>query len=206
MDPAVALVQAYLQVNGYFTVVEYPVVEVVATGDSRTVTDLDVLAVRFPAAGKPMGDRDEATFGPTVQNVDPALGCAPDEADMIVAEVKQGRARVNPAMRDPAVLAAALSRFGCCAPGDHAARTVERLLARGHARSHVGHRIRLCAFGSSGSVPHAHTIPLQAVVTYLERYLAAHWTTIGRAQISQPALAMLALLHKARAQSIGERR
>ena len=28
MDNAVALVQAYLRVNGYFTVVEYPVLEV----------------------------------------------------------------------------------------------------------------------------------------------------------------------------------
>jgi len=27
MDTAVALVQAYLNVNGYFTVVEYPVLE-----------------------------------------------------------------------------------------------------------------------------------------------------------------------------------
>ena len=48
MDNAVALVRAYLHVNGYFTVTEYPVLEAARHGGYRTVTDLDVLAVRFP--------------------------------------------------------------------------------------------------------------------------------------------------------------
>ena len=47
MDTAVALVQAYLQVNGYFTVVEYPVLEAYRRGPARAVTDLDVLAFRI---------------------------------------------------------------------------------------------------------------------------------------------------------------
>ena len=51
MDTAVALVQAYLNVNGYFTVVEYPVLEAYRGGHARSVTDLDVLAFRFPHAG-----------------------------------------------------------------------------------------------------------------------------------------------------------
>ena len=49
MDTAVALVQAYLHVNGYFTVAEYPVLEAqCADHQIRTVTDLDILAYRFP--------------------------------------------------------------------------------------------------------------------------------------------------------------
>ena len=51
MDTAVALVQAYLNLNGYFTVVEYPVLETSRRGPARSVTDLDVLAVRFTGAG-----------------------------------------------------------------------------------------------------------------------------------------------------------
>ncbi len=206
MDPAVQLVQAYLHVNGYFTAVEYPFVQATGDGGTRTVTDIDVLAFRFPAVGQPVGSEASPAFGPTSSWVDPALGCAAEEADMIVAEVKQGRARVNPAMRDPAVLEAALARFGCCTPGPHAERTVRRLLSRGAARTSTGHRIRLCAFGSGVSVPHAHTVTLDAVVDYLDRYLATHWTTIGRAQLSQPALAMLSVLRKARLQSSGEKR
>ena len=51
MDTAVALVQAYLNANGYFTVVEYPVVEALRNQPARSVTDLDVLAFRFAGAG-----------------------------------------------------------------------------------------------------------------------------------------------------------
>lgn len=47
MDVAVGLVRAYLQVNGYFTVTEFPVVESVGTGGYRSATDIDVLACRF---------------------------------------------------------------------------------------------------------------------------------------------------------------
>jgi hypothetical protein len=49
VDNAVALVQAYLRVNGYFTVAEYPVMEAMRTG-YRTLTDIDILGVRFPHA------------------------------------------------------------------------------------------------------------------------------------------------------------
>jgi hypothetical protein len=51
MDNAVALVQAYLQVNGYFTVTEYPVLEAARHG-IEAATDFDVLAYRFPGAGR----------------------------------------------------------------------------------------------------------------------------------------------------------
>lgn len=50
MDTSVALVQSYLHVNGYFTVAEYPVQEAQRAGTPRTVTDVDVLAFRFPRA------------------------------------------------------------------------------------------------------------------------------------------------------------
>ena len=114
MDTAVGLVQAYLRVNGYFTVAEYPVLDATGPGGPRTITDLDILAVRLHRAPGASGTVDAP--------LDPALG-AGGGADMIVGEVKEGRPHPNPAMRDPAVLEAAFTRFGCCAPED-AARLV----------------------------------------------------------------------------------
>jgi hypothetical protein len=48
MDTAVVLVQAYLHVNGYFTVAEHPVLETMRSGQLRTVIDLDILASQAP--------------------------------------------------------------------------------------------------------------------------------------------------------------
>lgn len=90
MDTAVSLVQAYLHVNGYFTVVEHPVLESLRAGQVRTVTDLDVLAYRLPGAGHDLIHRRSGT-GPQrlSSDVDPALGAPTGRADMIVGEVKK---------------------------------------------------------------------------------------------------------------------
>jgi hypothetical protein len=55
---------------------------------------------------------DDASMIPS----DAILGQSGDLSDMIVGEVKEGRARLNDRARDPSVLRAALVRFGCCAP------------------------------------------------------------------------------------------
>ena len=73
MDTAVALVQAYLHLNGYFTLTEYPVIEAMRSGDYRTRTDLDVLAVRFPAAAYQVSRRG-AVRNPQTEN------CLPDRS------------------------------------------------------------------------------------------------------------------------------
>ena len=43
-----SLVQAYLQLNGYFTSAEYPIMAAKHRGHFQTVTDIDILAFRFP--------------------------------------------------------------------------------------------------------------------------------------------------------------
>lgn len=143
MDTAVALVQAYLRVNGYFTVAEYPVLDATGPGGPRTITDLDILAVRLHRAPGASGTVDAP--------LDPALG-AGGGADMIVGEVKEGRPHPNPAMRDPAVLEAAFTRFGCCAPTD-AARLVAELLGTGRTVAPEGRTIRTVVFGNPTSRP-----------------------------------------------------
>jgi len=191
------MVEAYLQVNGYLTVTEYPVLEAIRHGEVRTATDLDVLAFRFARAGaRPRGR--QRTVGPVAREPDPVLGVAANCSDMIIGEVKQGAARLNPAMRDPAVLAAALVRFGCC-EADRAEATVDRLLSSGEARTHGGHTVRMVAFGSSpsrsGSSP-CRVVGLKHVAGYLRQYLREHRAVLAHAQLTQPVLALFALLEK----------
>src|ERR1700755_2835373 len=90
MDHAVSLVQAYLQLNGYFTSAEYPIIASAGRNGFRTITDIDILAFRFPSGLlSPIGKR--APRGLDVSEVDPGLGVSPDSIDMIIGEVKEGR-------------------------------------------------------------------------------------------------------------------
>lgn len=198
MDPAVELVQAYLNTNGYFTVAEYPVLEAYRRGPTRTTTDLDILAVRFPFAGanhhKHRGRH--AVDGPCAVAPDPALHAPADCPDMILGEVKEGTARFNPAARDPLVLGATLARFGCCAP-EHADETAEALLRHGQARTHGGHQVRMVAFGSiERPGPHL-VVTTGHMIDFLRAHVERHWDALRHAHLSNPTLALLALMEKA---------
>lgn len=199
MDTAVALIEAYLHINGYFTVAEYPVLELLRRGGARTATDLDILAFRFSMAGCKVERRGRRASGPVAFQPDPVLGVSEHKADMIVGEVKEGPAHFNPAARDPLVLETALVRFGCCSP-EAAPTLVKRLLRKGQAATPGGHAVRLIAFGSSTSGSEnlaAKVITIGHVIDFLRDHLRRHWRQFGPAQLSQPALALLALIEKA---------
>lgn len=194
MDIAVALVQAYLHINGYFTVAEYPVMEVAGAGPARSITDLDILAFRFAGAGHRVVRRGGKDAG--APRTDPLLRCPPDRPDMIVGEVKEGAARFNAAMRDPAVLEVALARFGCC-PTEHVGHATHQLLSTGAAVMPGGHVIRMIAFGDAPDRPQrGAVIPMRHVVAYVQAHLRAHWAVLRHAQIRDPALGLLALIEK----------
>lgn len=201
MDNAVALVQAYLRINGYFTVAEYPVVEAVGgAGGHRSVTDLDILAFRFPLAGQHdshAGDRRRIVEAEVI-TLDPVLGRDSELSDMLVGEVKEGRVRLNEAMRDPAVLRAALTRFGCCGVNE-ASEIVRALIRSGSATTATGHQIRMVAFGSTVSeVPTGYTaISLGHIVQFLRDYLRDNWGIVRNVQTKEPTLGLLLLLEKA---------
>jgi hypothetical protein len=169
--------------------------------EARAVTDLDVLAVRFPGAGRPVSRGRHPTFGGGLAlEVDPVLDCPVERVDMIVGEVKEGRARFNPAARDPEVLAAALARFGCCGR-EHAEEAVRELLDRGQADMPHGHRVRLVAFGNVHGEPPLpdpthRVVPLAHVVAFLRDWLDEHWADLHGIPMKQPALDLLALLRK----------
>lgn len=196
MDNAVALVQAYLNLNGYFTVTEYPVLEMQRGRHFRVVTDLDILAFRFPQAGRQViGDAARTTRFET----DPELRCPVGQSDMIIGEVKEGRAELNRGARNSKVVAAVLARFGCCS-ADTVAGVVETLLRDGHAVTGTDHRVRLIAFGSlnsDGNNKPFESIELGHVIAYLQSYLREHWEVLRHAQFKHPAFGFLMTLEKA---------
>lgn len=198
MDNAVALVEAYLRVNGYLTVAEYPIVEAGEVGGYRARAEIDILGFRFPGAGRLiLGEhtRDSAhVFAP-----DPALGLSADHADMLIGEVKEGRAQLNSATRDSAVLRAVLTRFGCCG-GEVAPEIVERLLAHGHATMPTGHIARMALFGAQlerHPAGVAVQVSMAHVVRFLQAYLREHWSVLSQAQSKDPAFGFLLALEKA---------
>ena len=196
MDNAVALVQAYLRVNGYFTITEVPMIEVLRT-QNRAVTDLDVLAFRLADEHAKAGTRrivSDRSVRP-----DPVLACDRGRNEMLIGEIKEGRASLNKGARNPSVLAAAMRRFGCCSPeeADSASRELRR---RGEVQVAAGHRVRLFAFGSQveqRSQGHRQ-IALGHITSFLRSLLRERWSELQHAQIKDPALGFLLTLEKAR--------
>lgn len=91
MNQGVALVQAYLHVNGYFTVTDYPAMDVLHSREPLAVTDLDVLAYRFAGAGHELVRRGAGRESAYRMPLDVALHTSSVIPDMIVGEVKEGR-------------------------------------------------------------------------------------------------------------------
>jgi hypothetical protein len=201
IDVGTQLVRAYLEANGFFTIVDYPLVELddADTHTPRSVTDVDVLAIRFgrpPTTTAESTDDRHTVGGPLAMRLDPALGCPEDQTTMVVAEVKQGRAHVNPASRNPQTLKATLDRFGCCEPAE-AEAAAHDLIKRGKARGAHGHAIRMLLFAGQGeSAPRGwRLIPLDHVFMFLGTLLRKqrYWRA---AHLHDPALAWITLVQK----------
>lgn len=199
MDNAVALVQAFLRLHGYLTVTEFPVVRRSSSGGYEAITDLDVLAFRFGGA-KGACDGAPEHLSARLSLPDALLGARPGEADMIIGEVKEGRAELNAAATKSKVLVAALERFGCC-PGSALPALVRTLLREGRAKTGHGHHVRLVAFGSvrpGGSSSQHHVVLLADVVAHLRAYIQTHWSAVQASASKDPGLGFLITLEKAR--------
>lgn len=206
MDHAVALVQAYLQLNGYFTSAEYPIIAGAGRNGFRTITDIDILAFRFPS-GEPMarGGR-KAPKGLDVTGLDPGLAVPVDQIDMIIGEVKEGRVGINTGIRDPEVLRTVINRFG--EVGEETGRVVHHLLKHGTAEIQSSYSVRLIAFGSfppGSPVPPCRIISLGHVLQFLQAYVRKHWSMLRHLQFKDPAFGFLMTLEKARRGGAGRR-
>jgi hypothetical protein len=197
MDTAVSLVQSYLFANGFFTVTEYPILETLTPGDSRTVTDIDVLALRFPGAGD---SKRHATTSGIVLEPDPELDLSDDLIEVIIGEVKEGAAELNRAARDPDVLRAVLDRFGRMEP-DVASQVVEELVRTGTAMHPTGLiRFRQMVFASLPPTRHKYRytwISHGHIVEWMRGEVRLHWDKLKTIQSKNPALSYMILFEKA---------
>jgi hypothetical protein len=204
MDHAVALVQAYLQLNGYFTSAEYPIVAGAGRNGFRTITDIDILAFRFPTEGV-LARGKRTPKGLDVRELDPGLGVPAESIDMIIGEVKEGRVGINTGARDADVLRAVISRFGELQNADE---VVQQILRTGNAEIPPAYSARVIAFGSfppGSQVPPCRIISLGHVYEFLQAYVRKHWHMLRHMQFKDPAFGFLMTLEKARRGEAGRR-
>ncbi len=202
MNPAVSLVRTYLKLNSYFTATEIPVIKKGENGLYFEVTDIDILALRFPQAshivaqGRP-GPIDDLHFPP-----DSTLDIPSDAMDLIIGEVKEGRPRLNPHMRNEDTLYRALVRFGFC-PAGSLDRAVDELKHQGETWVRDGDvaipsRVRIVAFGD-GEEHHGdgyRIIPLKRVAGFVTQHLKRYRDVLHPVRIRDEALGLLHLLEK----------
>ncbi len=196
MDYADAFVQAYLRINGFLTVTEYPILHRNKDGTFREATDVDLLAIRLPGAGRVL-PRPHPMQGEKL-DMDPVLDLDHRRREFIIAEVKEGMANPNRVLLHRGVLHECLRRFGC-GNRDEQTHLVTVLQKEGTATLHDNSRVRLLLFGSR---PGEHMepcrfIPLKHVVDFLRAYLEASRQLHGQMRFRDPALSLLTTLDKA---------
>jgi hypothetical protein len=192
MDAAVGLVQAYLRLNGFFTVTEYPVVAQTAQG-GMTLTDVDVLGVRFPGAERWVPNETRGRALPA----DPELDSMEDALEMIIGEVKEGQARLNRGAYALPVVETVIRRFGCCArdPTATARAVVEGRTAETVVGGGMACRIRMVVFaGSEGEATGRYrVISLRHAFTFLSDHLRRHRDIFLRTELKDEVLDLIAL-------------
>lgn len=199
MDIAVNLVESYLRLTGYLTLAEIEVQKRTEEGAFRAVTDVDIMAVRLPGAVY-VGDPHHPLDAEMMLIDDPALHLVADCVDVIIGEVKQGPAELNPGILDHAVLHSMLRRVAWVYDDGDVEPVVIGLQDGGthfsEARGGGLVRTRLVAFGRSEKSD-LNTIALGHVVTTLLRFFEEHEPAFRPVQFRDPAPALLRLLLKA---------
>jgi hypothetical protein len=205
MDHAVALVQAYLEVNGYFTVAEHPVLSALPAGGYASATDIDLLALRLCSAGGMVAAGDDGGATDSFEP-DPHLEIPSASADLLLIEVKEGRAELNRGAKDPDILRAVLHRSGLRS-GENTERALEELVRHGETTWPGDVRVRILAFGSIVDpkiVKGFRAIPLTHVTRFLTEHIEKNWHALRHAQIRQQAFGFLALLEQIRRAALAE--
>lgn len=207
MNPAVSLVEAYLRLNGYLTATEYAIQRPSSDPDApyETATDIDVLAVRLPRAVQAVlrhPYREGEPYCEVLLEEDPLLDLPSHRMDVLLAEVKEGEAQLNRALRSRTVLHAALHRLGCCPP-ENLDGAVEALQSASEAlltaQPGIPYRVRLLSF--AGRPPEREDfpvpyIPLTHVVRFVTGYFQRYREILQSAPFSDPSLGLFKLLDK----------
>lgn len=198
MDIAVNLVENYLRLNGYLTLSEFEVQRRVSKGHYKTVTDVDIMAVRFPG-DLFIGDPHIESEAELLLVHDPVLQLEEDTVDVVIGEVKQGQAELNVNIKDHSVLHTMLHRiewlYGL--PLDDVITGLQRnAIHTGPSCGRGDIRTRLVAFGRSDTLDHK-IISLSHIVRTMIEFMETHEDALKPIQFKEPAPAMLRLLMKA---------
>jgi hypothetical protein len=191
-----------LRFNGYVTVPEQPVL--VGQGKPyryHTATDIDILAVRFPNAAVVVPREYGAVEDDLHLDIDPVLDLHEDTVDVLIAEVKSGRPRLNEGMRDRDVLYATIKRVdpGFDAPIDE---TIDSLIRSGEAKCKSAGkkwRFRLVAFGEGQPAPEGGpytVVQMTHVAAFIVKTLNEHHQVWKDAQFGDPVLDLLHFFDK----------
>jgi len=197
MDIAVSLVESYLRLTGYLTLSEFEIQARRGDGGFDTITDVDIMAIRFPGEIY-AGDPHDAADARLLLLDDPELRLEPEQTDVIIGEVKQGAADFNPGIRNHKVLHSVLRRVEWLF-ADGIEPVVDdlgsKLVCVAPARGGGTIRARLVAFGRApvvdlNTIPHAHVV--EKMLGFFEDMDEA----FRPVQFRDAAPAMLSLLRK----------
>jgi hypothetical protein len=200
MDIAVNLIESYLRLTGYLTLSEFEVQRKDEAGVFKTITDIDIMAMRMPGEVF-IGDPHADDGCELLLLEDPVLQLEEDCVDVIIGEVKQGGADLNPGIKDHGVLHSMLRRVAWLYAGADLEPVIAGLQANlvHHAPARGGEgriRTRLVAFGRSASSD-LNTVSMSHVVSTLLRFFEDNAEAFRPVQFRDPAPAFLRLLLKA---------
>jgi len=198
MNSGAALVEAYLRVNGYLVLDEVPLVLPDETGGYRTLTDLDIVAVRWPRVK--MGAPDAAGRILNPIRTDPVLDVPEGVIDVIIGEVKEGRAQFNRALRSQEALRMGLERVGICSDDEleiASAALAEQAAVRLTASDPV-RQVRLVAFGigTSRKAETHYVVSLRDATTFVEDLMRRAHEVLLPSTLADPVLGLLHLRNK----------
>ena len=198
MDIAVDLTESFLRLAGYLTLTEFEVQQHVGAGRYETVTDIDILGVRFPGADT-LAEQYKGPEADMLLLDDPGLRLEEDRVDVIIGEVKQGPAEFNPGLKKRGVLESVLRRLEWLY-GESCLHVVNQLLRKGVSyspgRGELGRiRTRLVAFGRSPRND-LHTISLDHMIGAMTSYFSKHEDALRPIQFRDPVPALLRLMLK----------
>jgi len=197
MDIAVNLVESYLRLNGYLTLSEFEIQGKTTDGTYRTLTDVDIVGLRFPGDVF-AAESDDHADGRMLLIRDPALNLEEGQIDVIIGEVKQAEAVFNPRITSHQVLHTVIRRVDWIYGTDVGA-IVDQLSRNGVAVTTSCNggtvRTRLVAFGRSPQVD-LHTISLSHIVEQMTSFMTDFDDVLRSANFKDPASALLRLLAK----------
>lgn len=199
VDAASGLVEAFLRVNGYLTLSEWQIQALNQRGQWNTITDVDILALRFPGDVY-LADSHDPDSRSTLKVPGNLLMLEDGLIDVIIGEIKEGEAVFNPAMTRHETLHTVLHRlrwlYGDVGLNPVVVDLAERGVSRTAAPDGAIIRTRLVAFGQAPQLTE-NTIPIGMMLEEAVEFLGEHDALLHSARFVNPVAATLKLLHKA---------